>query len=239
LPAPAATALDQQLEVVAALLGATNYPADAVTRVEAAEFDPQSLPAWPLRPPVALFAAAGNKRQRLFTAIDHLSEHASDPPKTVALPPSAPFGRVAVNDERCTLCMACTSGCPAGALLAGGATPALRFIEANCVQCGICVETCPEQAITVAPHFTFDREARMTPVTLHEEAPFHCVSCGKPFATRHMIETILSRLEGNPMFQTDRARRRLQMCEDCRVIDIAQDDQAMAAGVFRRRGHVS
>ena len=33
------------------------------------------------------------------------------------------------------------------------------------------------------------------------------------------------------MFASERARRRLQMCEDCRVVDAVQDSEAMQAGL--------
>jgi len=54
---------------------------------------------------------------------------------------------------------------------------------------------------------------------LYEEEPFCCVACGKPFATRRMMDRMLAKLSGHWMFQTDENRRRLQMCEDCRVRD--------------------
>jgi len=54
------------------------------------------------------------------------------------------------------------------------------------------------------------------------------VSCGKGFATRSLIEKMTSQLANHPMFQSERALRRLQMCEDCRVIDIAQDQAVLA-----------
>ena len=231
LPAPSAAALDRQLRLAATLLGALGYPADAVRRVAAADFDPHDRPAGPL-PPAARYAAAGDKRQRAFTALDHLHAHAPRPVDAVDLPPGAPFGEVALDRARCTLCMACTSTCPAGALLAGGDQPRLRFIEAHCVQCGLCVQACPEDALRLAPRLLFDHAARHAPRTLHEEAPFCCVQCGKPFATRRLIDTVLARLAGNPMFQTERARRRLQMCEDCRVLDIADDEEAQLGGLL-------
>jgi len=41
-------------------------------------------------------------------------------------------------------------GCPTGALvLAPGATPAVRLDPARCTRCGVCVQLCPEQAITM------------------------------------------------------------------------------------------
>ena len=70
---------------------------------------------------------------------------------------------------------------------------------------------------------------------LHQEPPFCCVSCGKPFATRSVIDRMLTRLEGHWMFEDERAKRRLMMCEDCRVVDAIQDPKAMErqAGPFQ------
>ena len=94
----------------------------------------------------------------------------------------------------------------------------------------MCVSACPENAISLEPRLLADPELRDRTVTLHEEPPFCCVSCGKPFATNSMINKMLSKLEGHWMFQDERARRRLMMCDDCRVVDIAQDPEAMEQG---------
>ena len=95
----------------------------------------------------------------------------------------------------------------------GTEVPMLRFLERNCVQCGLCERTCPEGAISLAPSV---REARV----LHETQPFHCVSCGKPFGTRQVVDAMLGRLAGHSMFSDAAALRRLQMCGDCRVVDM-------------------
>lgn len=79
-----------------------------------------------------------------------------------------------------------------------------------------------------------DPEKRRQARVLYEEPPFCCVECGKPFATRRAIDNILEKLAGHAMFQTGRARRRLQMCEDCRVADAVQDDDAMRSGLTGR-----
>ncbi len=60
------------------------------------------------------------------------------------------------------------------------------------------------------------REARI----LHETQPFHCVSCGKPFGTKQMVSAMLGRLAGHSMFADGAALKRLQMCADCRVVDM-------------------
>jgi hypothetical protein len=81
------------------------------------------------------------------------------------------------------------------------------------------VKTCPEQAITLEPRYVFTEETTRTPVVLNEAQPFACISCGKPFGTRQMIENMLGKLSGHSMFG-GAATRRLQMCADCRVVDM-------------------
>jgi hypothetical protein len=56
------------------------------------------------------------------------------------------------------------------------------------------------------------------------------VSCGKPFATRKMMERMGTKLEGHWMFQSPEARRRVQMCGDCRVRDMFQAERRPPGG---------
>ena len=42
-----------------------------------------------------------------------------------------------------------------------------------------------------------------------------------------MIDTMTKKLAGHYMFSSERARQRLLMCEECRVIDVVQDEDAM------------
>ncbi len=163
------------------------------------------------------------KRTMLRLAIDHLYDHAPTRRALVTLPTGAPFGEVTVDEGRCTLCMACVSQCPGKALEGGGELPQLKFIEENCVQCGMCARTCPEDAIAPSPRFLFDMEQRRSRRVLKEEEAFQCISCGKPFSTRSMIERMTTKLQGHHMFQ-GAALKRLQMCEDCRVRDMYADE---------------
>ena len=64
--------------------------------------------------------------------------------KVISLPNGAPYGRVAIDKEHCTVCLTCVSACPAGALQDNPDAPQLLFREDACLQCGICVSTCPE-----------------------------------------------------------------------------------------------
>ncbi len=164
----------------------------------------------------ANFAGLDEKRTVIRLAIEHLMEHAPAPRPETPLSRGAPFGRIEVNRERCTLCMSCASLCPKGAIAAGGDTPVLKFIESECVQCGLCESGCPEDAIQLFPRYLYERDARIKPRVLNEEQIFSCIRCGKPFATQKMIRTIMERLKDHAMFQGERIRH-LQMCEDCRV----------------------
>ena len=121
------------------------------------------------------------------------------------------------------------------ALASGDESPQLVFIEANCVQCGLCCRTCPEDAIAATPRYLYDHQQRTARRVLHEAEPFLCISCGKPFATQSVVSNMLAKLEGHWMFQDERAKRRLMMCEDCRVVDIVQDPQAMEQGLTNPR----
>jgi ferredoxin len=167
----------------------------------------------------AAFHLSPEKRTSLDLAIDHLARQAPAPATQIALGAGAPFGALAVNKDTCTLCKACIGACPEAALLDAPDAPRLRFIERNCVQCGLCEKTCPEDAIRLVPRLLLGAQAKEA-VTLNEAEPFHCVRCGKPFGTRKMIENMTGRLGAHSMYAAGGALRRLQMCADCRVVDM-------------------
>lgn len=168
----------------------------------------------------AAFAAFDEKRTTIRMAVDYFYEQAPQRRAVVPLPAGAPFGDVRVDQDACTLCLGCASVCPTRALTAGGESPQLNFHEPLCVQCGLCVTACPEDAVSLAPRYLYDPEQRRATRVLHEEPPFHCIVCGKAFATRSVIDRMAEKLKGHWMFQSQAALRRLQMCEDCRVRDM-------------------
>jgi len=177
---------------------------------------------WTLRPATtsakaATFNLSPDKRTSLDFALTHL---AKDKEQVIPLAAGAPFGALSVNTKTCTLCKACVGACPESALVDATESPALRFIERNCVQCGLCVETCPEGAIALIPRLSLAKAAK-EPVTLNEAEPFNCVRCSKPFGTRQMIDNMLGKLGAHSMFRD--GTRRLQMCADCRVVDMMEN----------------
>ena len=223
-------ALRAQMAVAQAILTGLGYAGEHLRIVEAA--DARSLDA-ALRAPAAqtvrepaAFAAQDDKRATLELALDHLAAQAPRPVEQIALPAASPLGAVVVDAAACTLCLACVGACPESALLDNAERPQLRFLEKNCVQCGLCATTCPEHAITLQPRLWLAEagKARKQPRVLNEMRPYACVRCGKPFGTEKAIETMLAKLAGHAMFQ-GAAAERLKMCGDCRVVDLYTNPQ--------------
>ena len=180
-------------------------------------------------PRPASFLPVGGKRDVMRLALRELQRASPAPVDVVPLPVGAPFGKVELNVEGCTLCLACVSACPTGALGDDPERPTLRFSEDACVQCGLCKATCPEKVITLIPQLDF-RAATASARVLKEEEPFHCIRCDKPFGAKSTIERVIAKLEGKHwMFQGkagEQASRLdvLKMCENCRMIAATEAD---------------
>ncbi len=204
------------------------------------ERDPEALAdLWYAdKPPVTALSPArhralSERRTTIGLALDHLHAQAPRPTDRLSLRPGAPFGRVIVDQDRCTLCLACVGSCPTGALGDNPAEkPQLSFTEFACIQCGLCKNTCPEHAITLEPRLDF-KDGKVRKV-LHEEEPFACIRCGKPFGTRSTIHALVERLAGHSMFAGPGRIDLIKMCEDCRVAVQFDVSQPMATGTRPR-----
>ncbi len=225
-------ALRRQMEIGEAIVSALGYSGRHFVLLEAADarslgevfarLEPAAAPHSP-----ALFLVGNDKRTAIEFAVEHLVKEAPVKPEAIALPEGAPFGDVVVDKAKCTMCMACVGACPESALMDGVDQPLLKFLERNCVQCGLCEATCPEGAIALSPRLLLTpavREARV----VNETQPFHCVSCAKPFGTKQMVDAMLGRLAGHSMFSNDGQLRRLQMCADCRVVDMMSNKKEVS-----------
>ena len=176
-------------------------------------------------PNPASFAPVGANRDVMRLALRELHRVAPVPVDVVTLPEGAPFGTVVLKVEGCTLCLACVSACPTGALTGDPERPMLRFAEDACVQCGLCKATCPEKVIGLKPQLDF-RAATASARVLKEEEPFACIRCGKPFGVKSTIERVTAKLEGRHWMFKGSAKRLdvIKMCEDCRVAAVTEED---------------
>ncbi len=220
-------ALGGQVALFGTLLESLGFPAHAVPALLRTD-DPfeleELLAGLEVGEPVAVspVSALGGRRDVARMALEKLHSVAPQPLDSVPLPTGAPYGRVVVDAEKCTLCLACVSTCPAGALGDDPEHPRLRFAEMVCLQCGLCRRACPEGAVTLEARWSFAPSAREW-VVLCEDEPMTCPACGKAFGSRRAIERVISTLAGrNPMFATEQQQALLRYCEDCRVIALSR-----------------
>ena len=226
-PSSVLTEMSKQIKQMSVLISALGQPSHAIGLIALDEHFEANCRQSLDRPnnEEGRFASYGGmeeKRAVFRAAIDHLIDEAASVPEKIPLPNGTPFGEVLIDSNKCTLCMGCVAVCPAGALIDNKERPCLSFIEWNCVQCGLCENTCPEKAITLNPRLLADSNARMARRVLNEEEPFKCVECSKPFTTQSMVSRMEEKLSGHRMFSGDGIRR-LRLCEDCRVKDMFKD----------------
>jgi ferredoxin len=215
--------LTRTIELASKILSGLGFNTGCVATIETDDPDAlgTALRKIEIKPPVKTFASfqpIGGKREVQRLALRELHRASPSPVDVIALPAGAPFGKVEINVEGCTLCLACVAACPTGALGDDQEKPLLKFSEDACVQCGICQATCPEKVISLVPQIDF-RAATARARILKEEEPFCCISCGKPFGTKSAIERVTAKLEGKHwMFKNAPERLEvLKMCDDCRV----------------------
>lgn len=225
IPDTAENALSLHLEMAQKTLTGMAYPANCISVItdQSELMTTRSL----TQKKTASHAPLGDKRQAFFMALDHLSAQADETfieaNQEIALPQGAIFGEAIIDQSKCTLCMSCVSACPGNALQDGRELPQVSLVEDKCLQCGVCVSTCPEDAMSIAPRLLLDSKLRKKPRVLHQDQPFCCIRCGIAFATNAGISTIMLKLASHPMFAEERARSRLKMCDDCKVVDMMED----------------
>jgi ferredoxin len=234
------TGLRRTIELAEPILSGLGFGTGRVAAVETDDPDElgealRAIPASGVNALHANFLPMGGKREVQLFALRELHKVAPTRVDVISLPAGAPFGTIDVKVEGCTLCLACVSACPTGAMSADPERPMLKFAEAACVQCGLCAATCPEKVIALKPQIDFRAPTAMTRI-VKEEEPFHCISCDKPFGVRSTIERVTAKLEGKHWMFKGNAKRLdvLRMCEDCRVVAMTQDSFDPYAGVPER-----
>ncbi|MEM7524253.1 MAG: 4Fe-4S dicluster domain-containing protein [Pseudomonadota bacterium] len=137
-------AIAAQIALAAAIAAGAGAPHERVRLLEPADPDAMSdllFASAPAPHEAPSILPLGGRRDATRLAAKALA--AGETP-TIPLPAGAPYGAVLVDTKACTLCLACASLCPPGALSDNPDAPELRFREDACLQCGLCVSVCPE-----------------------------------------------------------------------------------------------
>jgi ferredoxin len=224
------TGLTRTIELADAVVAGLGFAGARIATIETDDPDQlgenlRTIEAYDGAVKPATFNAIGKKREVLRLALREL--HAVAPASTdvINLPDGAPFGKIEVNVDGCTLCLSCVSACPTGALADDPERPMLRFTEDACVQCGLCKATCPEKVIGLKSQIDF-RAATASSRVIKQEDPFLCIRCGTPFGVKSSVERVVAKLEGKHWMYKDSKTRLdvVKMCADCRVQVMAEEN---------------
>ncbi|MCM0614223.1 4Fe-4S binding protein [Marinobacter sediminum] len=218
-------AVAAEVELAQAMLRGTHNSPSRVRVINAIELCDAGDNAGRVSEPVLL---VGGRRDITRVTVAAMSDKIEEP---IPLPVGAPYGAIEIDSDKCTLCLACVSLCPTGALSDHPDRPEVQFTENACVQCGVCESTCPETAITLKPQLDLSKDA-LSPRALHGEDPFECIQCGRPFGVASTINRIVEKLENQHwMYKNSDNVQLIKMCDDCRVKAQYHGDNApMAAG---------
>lgn len=131
------------------------------------------------------------------------------------------FGRMEVDDA-CTLTPTCSTLCPTDAIRR--TEEGLEFNHENCVNCGLCEEGCPENAITMRngldlsllPENCDGEEPAWTEV--FEGEMLECARCGTPFTSKRSAEKIEGEVGDLVAGLAPSAEGSIfEYCQDCRA----------------------
>lgn len=126
-----------------------------------------------------------------------------------------PFGRIGLDETRCTGCGLCALNCPTGALaFVPGDEPdidRLRFGHDYCIGCGVCVRDCPEKCLRLERVLDLEQLGRQA-IVLFECSIARCRQCGELIAPKPMLARLKSM-----MLEQGRATDHLDLCPACRM----------------------
>jgi ferredoxin len=222
-PATAVATLQQQMELAHTILEGTGHPRERLCllhsdNAQAREPDIAKLSGVKPDPAWTYDTSTVDTRERLLNVFARLSDTAKvrPPQAAVDLAEWAPFGRVIVDPDACTMCLACVNLCPTAALRADDNGAELAFREAVCVQCGLCERGCPEGAIKRHPRFDYQALQTQDMIVLNRAAMAKCSECGRPFMPANLLTSASKRLRGDS--DTIRhAKAMLKVCPQCRA----------------------
>jgi ferredoxin len=159
-------------------------------------------------------------REVIADAVRALLDASRREPGRLAVAPDAPFAVPEVDPAKCTLARACVNACPTHAWRFDEPRQALELRSIACVNCGLCVQVCPEGAITLAPAIPLAAQALDWQVQVRDEL-VACLKCGKPVGNLKAIQAVEAKLGAlGALADTFAGSRRdlLRMCQNCRAV---------------------
>ncbi len=158
-----------------------------------------------------------NRREKAAHILAFLCRQSEKQQVRLTGAPTAQFGDIVLDTEKCTLCNACVGECRIAALTADSEKFSIHHKPILCVQCGSCVELCPEEALTMQPGLSlsplfFEKNEKA------QAEPVHCKKCGKIFGTRQSLEKVMSVLTQKNLW--DSQNDLLDYCDTCRVVKL-------------------
>jgi ferredoxin len=159
-------------------------------------------------------------REVIADAVRALLDASRREPGRLPVAPDAPFAVPEVDPAKCTLARACVNACPTHAWRFDESRQALLLRSIACVNCGLCVEVCPEGAITLAPAIPLTARALDWQEVVRDEL-VACLRCGKPAGNRKAIQAVEAKLGAlGALDDTFAGSRRdlLRMCQNCRAV---------------------
>ena len=126
------------------------------------------------------------------------------------------YAAVACDGKKCTLCAACANQCKVRSLrVEKDENRVLYHTPIACLDCGVCVALCPEEALSSEPGLRLDSSFLSRQELARSEA-LHCLECGRPFSSaersRRVSQKLLAARGEDPV-----RRELLRLCPECRT----------------------
>jgi len=163
-----------------------------------------------------------NRREKYIDLLSFLCLQSEAAPVLLTGDAAAGFGEVICDVDKCTLCSACVGECRIAALSADTSNFSLNHSPALCVQCGTCVDLCPEHALALQPGLSLHPDFFRTKILAQAE-PVKCLECGKIFGTQESLAKIMAVLTEKNMWDSDDDL--LRYCDTCRVVKLFESQE--------------
>ncbi len=182
----------------------------------------ENLSLSPIRMHKQVLLKNTSNRHILIDLISSLASKTGIVPRKVIEDTSLAFADISTGAS-CTVCGACTSMCPSGALRREEGS--IIFAYCYCIACGLCEKACPEKALTMQRVFNISKLLDAKPSALFKSELQVCASCRKPYMTRaafdkisdSFIENVRDDLGTSEQVELIKNQTELlQYCENCR-----------------------